>query len=63
MLLDWFFSAAVGTRWETFYSALANVSLGAGLILFVSALIIFGYANSVLKPAPKSDSAPVQQQK
>ena len=62
-LINWFFSAPVGTRWETFYAALANVSLGAGLVLFVSALIIFGYANSVLKPAPKSDSTSVQQQK
>lgn len=55
-LLNWFFSAPVGTRWETFYAALANVCLGTGLLLFISALIIYGYANSVIKPTPKSDT-------
>ncbi len=51
-LINWFFSAPVGTRWETFYAALANVCLGTGLMLFVSALVIYGYANSVNKPTP-----------
>ena len=55
-LINFFFSAPVGTRWETFYAALANVCLGTGLLLFVSALIIYGYANSVIKPTPKSDT-------
>ena len=54
-LINWFFSAPVGIRWETFYAALANVCLGTGLILFVSALIIYGYANSVIKSIPQSD--------
>ena len=61
-LLNWFFSAPVGTRWETFYAALANICLGTGLLLFVSALIIYGYANSLIKPAPKSDPTSASQQ-
>lgn len=61
-LINWFFSAPVGTRWETFYAALANVCLGAGLVLFVSALIIFGYANSVIRATPKSDTTSASQQ-
>jgi hypothetical protein len=61
-LINWFFSAHVGTRWETFYAALANVCLGTGLLLFVSALIIYGYANSVIKPTPKSDTTSTSQQ-
>jgi len=61
-LINWFFSAPVGTRWETFYAALANVCLGTGLILFVSALIIYGYANSIIKPTPKTDTTSVSQQ-
>ena len=54
-LINWFFSAPVGIGWETFYAALANVCLGTGLLLFVSALIIYGYANSVIKSTPQSD--------
>jgi len=61
-LINWFFSAPVGTRWETFYAALANVCLGMGLVLFVSALIIYGYANSVIKPTPKTDTTSASQQ-
>ena len=61
-LINWFFSAHVGTRWETFYAALANVCLGTGLLLFVSALVIYGYANSVIKPTPKSDTTSTSQQ-
>jgi len=61
-LINWFFSAHVGTRWETFYAALANVCLGTGLLLFVSALIIYGYANSVIRPTPKSDTTSTSQQ-
>ena len=61
-LVNWFFSAPAGTRWETFYAALANVCLGMGLTLFVSALIIYGYANSGIKPTPKSDTTSASQQ-
>jgi hypothetical protein len=60
-LVNWFFSAPVGTRWETFYAALANVSLGAGLVLFLSALIIYVYANSVINQKSDSTSASQEQ--
>jgi len=61
-LFNWFFSAPVGTKWETYYAILANVSLGMGLLLFVSALIVYGYANTVIKPIPKSDTTSASQQ-
>jgi tellurite resistance protein TehA-like permease len=61
-LFNWFFSAPVGIRWETYYAILANVSLVTGLVIFVSALIIYGYANTVIKPIPKSDTTSAAQQ-
>ena len=65
-LLNWFISPPQGTRWETFYAALATVCLGSGLTAFVIALIIYGYANSVITPKPKADTTSAsssQQQK
>ena len=61
-LFNWFFSAPVGIRWETYYAILANVSLVTGLLIFVSALVIYGYANTLIKPIPKNDTTPASQQ-